>query len=75
VGDRTALFAVVTDDLVRRGLRADAIVKQVAAITGGSGGGRPHMAQASVGDESKLGEALGRAVEIVRAELAKPDAN
>jgi alanyl-tRNA synthetase len=75
VGDRTALFAVVTDDLVRRGLRADAIVKQVAAITGGSGGGRPHMAQASVGDESKLSEALGRAVEIVRAELAKPDAS
>jgi alanyl-tRNA synthetase len=71
VGDRTALFAVVTDDLVNRGLRADALIREVASITGGSGGGRPHMAQASVGDESKLAEALSRAIEIVRERLQK----
>ena len=71
VGDRTSLFAVVTDDLVNRGLRADALVKEIASITGGSGGGRPHMAQASVGDESKLADALQRAVEIVRERLQK----
>jgi alanyl-tRNA synthetase len=71
VGDRTALFAVVTDDLVNRGLRADALVKEIAALTGGSGGGRPHMAQASVGDPSKLPAALERTVEIVREQLKK----
>jgi alanyl-tRNA synthetase len=72
VGERTALFAVVTDDLIRRGLRADALVKEVAAFTGGSGGGRPHMAQGGVGDESKLDAALARAVELVRAQLGAP---
>jgi alanyl-tRNA synthetase len=72
VGERTALFAVVTDDLITRGLRADALVKAVAAFTGGTGGGRPHMAQGGVGDESKLSAALAQAVELVRAQLGVP---
>jgi alanyl-tRNA synthetase len=71
VGERTALFAVVTDDLISKGVRADALLREVAALTGGSGGGRPHMAQGGVGDESKLEGALQRATEIVRAQLGK----
>ena len=71
VGERTALFAVVTDDLIRRGVRADALVKEVASLTGGSGGGRPHMAQGSTGDQSRLPEALDRAIDLVRAQLAQ----
>jgi len=66
LGERTALFAVVTDDLISRGVRADALVKEVAAITGGSGGGRPHMAQGGVGDATKLPKALERAAALVR---------
>ena len=68
--DRTALFAVVTDDLIGRGVRADQVVREVARITGGSGGGRPHMAQGGVGDPSKVAEALEQAREIVRTLLA-----
>jgi alanyl-tRNA synthetase len=71
VGERTALFAVVTDDLISRGVRADALVREVAKLTGGSGGGRPHMAQGGVGDESKVTEALQRAADIVRSQLKK----
>ncbi len=70
-GDRVALFAVVTDDLIGRGLRADEVVRQVAGLTGGSGGGRPHMAQGGVGDPGKVEEALGQTGEIVRALLAR----
>ena len=65
-GDRTSLFAVVTDDLISRGVRADAVVREVAQRTGASGGGRPHMAQGGVGDPEKLPEALGSAAEVVR---------
>jgi alanyl-tRNA synthetase len=68
--DRTALFAVVTDDLIGRGVRADHVVREVARITGGSGGGRPHMAQGGVGDPGKVAEALDQAREIVRSLLA-----
>ncbi|HEX6938457.1 MAG TPA: alanine--tRNA ligase [Longimicrobiales bacterium] len=69
--EKTALFAVVTDDLVAKGVRADRLVREVAQVTGGSGGGRPHMAQGGVGDPAKVGEALGRAGAIVRELLGK----
>ena len=53
-----ALFAFVSDDLIQDGIRADAVVRGVAARVGGKGGGRPHMAQAGVGDPSALDDAL-----------------
>ncbi|HEX7048733.1 MAG TPA: alanine--tRNA ligase [Longimicrobiales bacterium] len=68
--EKTALFAVVTDDLIGRGVRADRLVREVAQLTGGSGGGRPHMAQGGVGDPARVADALGRTPEIVRTFLA-----
>jgi alanyl-tRNA synthetase len=66
VGERVALFAVATDDLVQRGVRADTVLREVAAVAGGKGGGRPHMAQGGVGDPDRVPEALRQVVEIVR---------
>ena len=57
-GEKRSLFAFVTDDLISRGVRADAVVREVAAMVGGRGGGRPHMAQAGVEDAERLDEAL-----------------
>ncbi len=71
MGDRDALLAVVTDDLIGRGVRADSVVREVAKLAGGKGGGRPHMAQASTGDPGKTQEALARVTEIVRPMLEK----
>jgi alanyl-tRNA synthetase len=68
--DKPMLVVVVTDDLIQRGIRADAVVREVAALVGGKGGGKPHMAQAGVGDPSRLPEVLERGVEIVRPLLA-----
>jgi alanyl-tRNA synthetase len=59
-----ALLAVATDDVRERGLRADAIVREVAATVGGRGGGKPHMAQAGV-EVAQLDIALAAANEIV----------
>ena len=71
VRGRVSFIAVVTDDVIQaRGLKAGEIVKQVAEIAGGSGGGRPHMAQAGGRDASKIDEALGAAAGIVRRCLA-----
>ncbi len=67
--EKASLIAVVTDDLISRGVRADRLVREVAARTGGSGGGRPHMAQAGVGDPDRIPDALSAAGEIVRALL------
>jgi len=59
------LIAVVTDDLVKRGtLKAGDIVREVAAVMGGRGGGKPHLAQAGGGDPAKLEQALKEFYEI-----------
>jgi len=50
--------AAVTPDLVGRRLHAGQLVKAVAQVVGGGGGGRPTLAQAGGKDVSKVGEAL-----------------
>jgi alanyl-tRNA synthetase len=55
---RPIMVAVVTEDLIARGIRAGDIVRNAARIVGGGGGGRPAMAQAGGKDAGKLPEAL-----------------
>ncbi|MGI1657993.1 MAG: alanine--tRNA ligase [Desulfitobacterium sp.] len=52
------------------GLHAGQIIKEVAKITGGGGGGRPDMAQAGGKDPAKLGEALDQVPAILKSFLA-----
>jgi alanyl-tRNA synthetase len=71
LGDgKGSLLAVVTDDLRARGLRADIIVRDVAAVAGGRGGGKPHMAQAGIPDADRIEAALNEAPRLVAALLA-----
>ena len=67
---KNTLLVVVTDDLREGGVRADALIKDMAAAAGGRGGGKPHMAQAGIPDASRLNDALARAPEIVRVALS-----
>ena len=62
---RHALFAFAGDGAVAAGVRADAVVREVAAMVGGRGGGRSHMAQAGVADPAGLAKALRRGPEVV----------
>ncbi|MDP5272805.1 alanine--tRNA ligase [Chengkuizengella axinellae] len=55
---KVQLASAVTPDLVKQGYHAGKIIKEVAAICGGGGGGRPDMAQAGGKDPSKLNQAL-----------------
>ena len=60
-------ICVVTDDLIRsKKIRAGDIVKQVAQIADGSGGGKPHLALAGAKRIDKMQEALDAGPEIVR---------
>ena len=64
---KVSFIAVVTDDLIKtRGLKAGDIVKGVAQRAGGSGGGKPHLAQAGGKDPGQLDPALGAVAEIVK---------
>ncbi|MEX2583952.1 MAG: alanine--tRNA ligase [Gemmatimonadota bacterium] len=68
---KASLFAVATDDFIQRGVRADAVIRAVAAAAGGRGGGRPHMAQAGVPEPARVPDALQRVEAVVRELLAK----
>jgi alanyl-tRNA synthetase len=66
VGDKNVnLVASVTQDLVPR-YHAGNIIKELAPMVGGGGGGRPDFAQAGGKEPAKLGAALKRAEEILR---------
>ena len=64
------LVAMVTPDLVERGLNAGAIARDAAKLMGGGGGGRPEMAQAGGRQPEKLDEALGAVPGLVRSALS-----
>jgi len=54
---------------VARGLKAGVLVKDIAAIAGGKGGGKPDFAMAGIKDANKVDEALNAVSEIVRKNL------
>ena len=58
----------VTSDLVKRGFHAGNLIREVAKIAGGGGGGRPDFAQAGGKDASKLQDALAKAREMVEGQ-------
>lgn len=60
---------LVSQDMVERGLKAGEILSQVAAMTGGSGGGRPDMAQGGGKDVGRVAEALREVPQLVRQKL------
>ena len=62
---KVLLAAGVTKDLTKR-YHAGNILKEIAGIVGGSGGGRPDMAQAGGTQTEKIGEALAKAKEIIK---------
>ena len=63
-GGKATLLAAVTDDLTDR-VRAGDLVRELASVIGGRGGGKPNLAQAGGPDVDKLDEALQVAPETV----------
>jgi len=62
---KPSLLVGLTDDLVKGGLKAGELIKPLAALIGGGGGGRPNLAQAGGKDAAKLPEALKKAHELL----------
>jgi alanyl-tRNA synthetase len=68
---KVPLMVALTNDLVAKGLKAGDLIKPVAEIVGGKGGGKPDLAQAGGKDAAKLPAALAKALELGRAALEK----
>jgi alanyl-tRNA synthetase len=69
VGPKVQLVLTVSKTLVSRGLKAPDLIRPIAEVVGGSGGGRPDMAQAGGTDASRLDEAVEILTRVVGAAL------
>ena len=69
-GGKPSFVAMVTPDLVARGINAGDIINQVARVAGGGGGGKAAMAQAGGRDASKVDEALKLARRIIASKIS-----
>ena len=67
--DKINILAMATKDATKAGIHCGNIVKEVAKITGGNGGGRPDMAQAGGRDVNKLHDALDAAWNIIAGQV------
>jgi len=64
-GPKITLMVSVTDDLLDKGYHAGNMIKQIAAVCGGGGGGKADMAQAGAKDATKLPEAFALAKQLM----------
>ena len=58
-GEKCVFLSMVSDDQIKSGKHAGNIIREVAKIAGGGGGGKPNMAQAGGKDFKKIDEAIG----------------
>jgi len=71
IDGRPSFLAVASEGAASRGLTADALVRELASLAGGGGGGRPDMATGGGKDPAKLDKALGQVPRIARKLLTQ----
>ena len=66
-GDKVQFIAMASKEAINKGIHCGKIIKEVSAIAGGGGGGRPDMAQAGGKNIEKLHEAVTKTYEVVES--------
>ena len=69
-GGKVSLLAMATGQAMAKGAHAGNLIKEIAALVGGGGGGRPNMAQAGGKNPAGIPEAIKKAAEIVAKQTA-----
>ena len=67
--DKVNMIAMATDDAVAKGAHAGNLIKAVASLVGGGGGGRPNMAQAGGKNPAGIPELLKKAPNVLEEQL------
>ena len=66
---KVTLLSMATDAAMKQGAHAGNLIKEIAALVGGGGGGRPNMAQAGGKNPDGIEAALAKAKEVVEGQL------
>jgi alanyl-tRNA synthetase len=64
------LIAMATEAAVKKGAHAGNLIKEIAPLVGGGGGGRPNMAQAGGKNPAGVADAVAKAKEAASAQLS-----
>lgn len=68
-GDKVNLIAMATDEAMAKGAHAGNLIKRIAGLVGGGGGGRPNMAQAGGKNPAGIPEAIAKAEDILAGQI------
>lgn len=68
-GDKVNLMATATDEAQKKGAHAGNLIKAIAGLVGGGGGGRPNMAQAGGKNPAGVDVALEKVAEVVKEQV------
>ena len=68
-GDKVNLMATATDEAQKKGAHAGNLIKAIAGLVGGGGGGRPNMAQAGGKNPAGVDDALAKVSEVVNEQI------
>lgn len=66
---KVSLVVMATDEAIKKGAHAGNLIREVASVVGGGGGGRPNMAQAGGKNPEKIAEALEKAKEVLEKQI------
>ena len=67
--DKVNLIAMATDGAMKQGAHAGNLIKGIAALVGGGGGGRPNMAQAGGKNPAGISDAIAKVAEVLEAQI------
>ena len=70
VDGKVSLVAMATDTAVKSGAHAGNLIKAIAGLVGGGGGGRPNMAQAGGKNPAGIDDAIAKVSEVLKEQLA-----
>ena len=70
VDGKVSLMAMATEGAVKQGAHAGNLIKGIASLVGGGGGGRPNMAQAGGKNPAGIDDAIGKVKEVLEAQLS-----
>ncbi|MCT4596293.1 MAG: alanine--tRNA ligase [Vallitalea sp.] len=66
---KVSLVVMATDEAIKKGAHAGNLIREVASVVGGGGGGRPNMAQAGGKNPEKISQALEKAKEVLEKQV------
>ncbi|MFQ9510711.1 MAG: DHHA1 domain-containing protein, partial [Lachnospiraceae bacterium] len=69
VDGKVNLMATATDEAIKAGAHAGNLIKAIAGLVGGGGGGRPNMAQAGGKNPAGIDQALEKVKEVVESQI------